>query len=95
MKREETLAILRSQVELLRKQYGVKRLGVFGSIARDEATAESDVDIVVEMDPDLFAMTHLKTALEDTLHAPVDLVRYRQRMNLFLKQRIDKEAIYV
>jgi len=40
---------------MFERDYGVKRIGVFGSFARNEADETSDVDIVVEMtEPDLF-----------------------------------------
>ncbi|MGE4296225.1 MAG: nucleotidyltransferase family protein [Campylobacterales bacterium] len=94
MKRDEALTILKSQMSLLQSRFGVKRAGLFGSVARDEAGADSDIDIVVEMAPDLFLMVHAKEALEAAFHAPVDLVRYRERMNPFLKKRIDQEAVY-
>jgi uncharacterized protein len=45
--------------------------------------------------PDLFMMVHLKNELQEILQTPVDLVRYRQSLNPFLKARIDQEAIYV
>lgn len=95
MKRDEALAALKSQREILQTQFGVTRLGIFGSVARDEANELSDLDVVVEMAPDLFMMVHLKEHLQDTLQIPVDIVRYRQSMNSFLKQRIDREAVYV
>lgn len=95
MKRDEALAALKSQREILQTQFGVTRLGIFGSVARDEASELSDLDVVVEMAPDLFMMVHLKEHLQDTLQVPVDIVRYRQNMNAFLKHRIDKEAVYV
>lgn len=95
MKRDEALAALKSQREILQTKFGVTRLGIFGSVARDEASELSDLDVVVEMAPDLFMMVHLKEHLQDTLKIPVDIVRYRQNMNSFLKQRIDREAVYV
>ena len=54
---------------------GVRRLGVFGSIARGEAVPESDVDILVEFDtvPDLFEFDSLRERLAETLGRPVDL----------------------
>jgi predicted nucleotidyltransferase len=48
MKRAEVLAILRGNQEQLRVKYGVKSLALFGSVARDEARADSDVDLLVE-----------------------------------------------
>jgi uncharacterized protein len=95
MKREQALEILKREVPSLRAQFGVERIGIFGSVARDEAVDESDVDLVVEMTPDIFRMVHMKERLEAALHARVDLVRYQSQMNAFLKQRIDSEAIYV
>jgi len=81
---------------ILKEKYGVSRLGIFGSFARDEATESSDVDVVLEMEsPNLFVMVHIQSEIEQTLGKPVDLVRYRERMNPYLKSRIDREAIYV
>jgi predicted nucleotidyltransferase len=37
----------------------------------------------------------IKQELEEQLHCPVDIIRYREKMNSFLKRRIDHEALYV
>ena len=95
MNLETTLAVLRKLKPLLKERFGIIRLGVFGSVARNEASKNSDVDIVVEMPPDLYAMVHAKEQLEEALQARVDLVRYRNRMNSLLKERIEREAVYV
>ena len=95
MKRDQTLAILRSHKQELSAEYGVTRIDIFGSIARDEATESSDVDIVVVMPPDLFQMVHMKDELEALLVAPVDLIRYHKYLNTLLRNRIDREVIYV
>ena len=95
MRREAALKVLREHKQEFEERYGVTRLGIFGSVARDEATDESDVDVVVEMAPDLFGRVSLKDELETILGAKVDLVRYWRRMNHYLKSRIDREAHYV
>ena len=95
MKRQQALDILKQQQPKLKTRYGVEKIGIFGSVARNEAGEESDVDVVVIMPPDAFDMVHVKELLEDALHTPVDLVRLRQKMNPFLKERIEKEATYV
>lgn len=95
MKRDEVLTILRTHKAALAAKYGVTRLGIFGSVARGEATAASDVDIVVQMPPDLFQMVHMQEELEQLLRTSVDLVRYQKYLNTLLKRRIDNEAIYV
>ena len=95
MRRDKVLNILMKHKQELRDRYGVTRLGIFGSVARDEAAESSDVDIVVDMEPNLFARVRLKEDLESFLGTRVDLVRYWWRMNHYLKKRIDKEAYYV
>ncbi len=95
MRRDKVLNILMKHKQELRDRYGVTRLGIFGSVARDEAAELSDVDIVVDMEPNLFARVRLKEDLELFLGTRVDLVRYWRRMNHYLKKRIDKEAYYV
>ena len=78
------------------QKYGILSLGVFGSVARNQATKSSDVDIVVRMEtPDPFILVHIKEDLEEQLHMPVDIVRVRKKMNHFLRNRIEKEALYV
>ena len=96
MTRKDILQTLSMFQRDRRDEFGIVRLGVFGSTARDQFGDESDVDVVVELaHPDLFALIGIKQELEAVLHRPVDVVRYRENMNAFLKQRIQQEAIYV
>ena len=96
MNREEILRILASFRERKQDEFGILRLGVFGSVARDQATEASDVDVVVELgQPDLLALVGVKQELEELLRLPTDVVRYREEMNPYLKRRIEQEAIYV
>lgn len=76
--------------------YGIDRLGIFGSVARGEQTSKSDIDIYYEGQAlSLFKLAALKDELENLLHCPVDIVRFREVMNLMLKKRIQQEGIYV
>ncbi|MGA8179159.1 MAG: nucleotidyltransferase domain-containing protein [Desulfobacterales bacterium] len=96
MDRNEIIQTLRSFAEMNRGRYEIIRIGIFGSAARDTMEALSDIDVVVELSrPDLFYLVGIKQDLEEKFHRPVDIVRYRERMNAFLKKRIDKEAVYV
>jgi uncharacterized protein with HEPN domain/predicted nucleotidyltransferase len=72
--REQVLAILAAHQEELR-ELGVKSLTLFGSVARDEARPDSDVDLLVEFDKPvgLFAFTKLQRRLEQFLGRAVDL----------------------
>lgn len=96
MIRDDVLTILREVKQKYADQYGILDIGVFGSVARNEARDDSDVDICVKMlTPNPFAMVHVKELIEDLVHRHVDIVRIREKMNPFLKQRIEKEAYYV
>jgi hypothetical protein len=76
--------------------YGISRIGIFGSVAREEQKDGSDVDIYYEGEPlSLFKAAALKEELEDALESPVDIVRVRESMNRLLKKRIKKEGFYV
>lgn len=96
MKREEILQILKDFKEKNNERYGILKLGIFGSVARNTNSQGSDIDIVMKISKvDLFMFVHLKEELEDLFNTNIDIVRYRQRMNHYLKKHIDKEAIYV
>lgn len=95
MKREDILKYLSEKKPAFESEFGVKRIGLFGSYAREKDQDYSDVDIVVELEkPDMFALIGLKQKIEEQLHTDVDIVRYRDRMNRSLKERIDKDAVY-
>ena len=96
MTRKDILQTLSRFQRDRRDELGILRLGVFGSTARDQTGDQSDVDVVVELArPDMFALIGIKQELEAMLNRPVDVVRYRENMNAFLKQRIQQEAVYV
>ncbi|MBC7258604.1 MAG: nucleotidyltransferase family protein [Chloroflexi bacterium] len=96
MTRDDILRALARFRDTRRDEYGIVRIGVFGSVARGEFTETSDVDVVVELaHPDLLLLVGIKQELEELLHRPVDVVRHRERMNPHLKERIQKEAVYV
>jgi predicted nucleotidyltransferase len=94
--RDELLSFLHQYKERNRRKYGIINIGLFGSASRRVMTGQSDIDIVVELeDPDMFNLIGIKQDLEEELSRPVDIVRYRKKMNAFLKAKIEKEAIYV
>ena len=94
--RNQVIAILNRFKERSAEKYNITRLGIFGSLARGTDTVKSDVDVVVELSkPEFFALIGIKQDLEEELKQHVDIVRYREKMNPFLKKRIDSEAVYV
>jgi hypothetical protein len=96
MKRDDVLAILREFMLDHAEEYGILEIGIFGSTARDEAWEESDVDIFIRTKtPNPFALVHIKEAIERRVHKHVDIIRMREKMNPFLKKRIERDARYV
>ncbi len=75
MEQEVVLQILKQKNAELTKQFGVKSLLLFGSVARDEATAASDVDLLVEFNRPVgyFGLFALQDYLEKLLGCRVDL----------------------
>lgn len=75
--------------------FGVKSLALFGSVVRDEARDDSDVDILVEFarPVGLLAFLRLKRYLEDILERPVDLVTSKALRPQW-RERIIREAIH-
>lgn len=95
MRRDEALRLLREHREEL-SAFGVERLAIFGSVARDEAGPESDVDVLVKLRPEakvgLFEFVRLKIRLEEIVGRPVDLVT-EDSVKRQLRERIFREAI--
>jgi predicted nucleotidyltransferase len=73
----------------------VRRLGVFGSVARGEAEPDSDVDILVEFSqiPDLFEFAALRDRLAEILGRPVDLTT-PQALKPRLRARVLHEVAF-
>jgi len=91
--REAVLQQLEDNRDIIRS-FGVKRLGLFGSCARGEATQSSDLDFVVELEHETFdAYMNLKEFLEELFHCPVDLVLI-DAIKPRLRETILGEAIY-
>ena len=89
------ILILRQYLSTKAEAYGISKIGIFGSVARNEQTESSDVDVCVEMKkPDLFVMVHIKEELQELFGKPVDIVRLRDNMNPMLLKQIQRDGIY-
>ncbi|MEE8429854.1 MAG: nucleotidyltransferase family protein [Candidatus Desulfatibia sp.] len=95
MKPKETAALLQENHAVL-KDHHVKALYLFGSIVRGEDKPGSDVDILVEFQPEvrvgLFGLARLQRRLSEILGRPVDLTT-PDALHKALKDRIIKEAV--
>ncbi len=90
----EIITHLKMLKPTLSKDYGVSKIGIFGSFARNQSQPNSDIDIVVEMQPDLLKRIRIKQSLEEYFGREVDVIRYWQGMNPYLKGQIDRDAHY-
>jgi predicted nucleotidyltransferase len=96
MTRDTAMKSLKALLPDIRRRFGVRRLALFGSVARGTATDTSDLDVLVEFEgrADFERFMGLKLYLEDHLGASVDLVTsaaLRERLRL----RIEGEALDV
>ena len=98
MDRGENLRLLSEHRDELRERFGVKSLAIFGSVARGDAKPKSDVDIVVEFDPQahvgLFKMVELKEFLEKVLGCPVDVVTL-DGLRPWMRELVRREAVRI
>ena len=93
--RTQTIEKLKTTRQYLDEHYGVHSMTLFGSLARNEQREDSDVDICVEMVPNLFNRAGVKIYLQELLGCDVDVVRMRENMNPLFKQQILKYGIRV
>ena len=93
--RKQCIDILTKASGLLRTEYGVKSLRIFGSVARGEDKIDSDVDIFVDMPPKALKMVALKNYLQNLLGRSVDIVRSRATLDSFLQNEIHKDGITI
>jgi predicted nucleotidyltransferase len=96
LNKDKVFQLLQDHAEEVR-EFGVSRLGLFGSMVRDEATNESDIDILVEFkegQKNYDNFIHLVYFLEDLLQRDVDLVT-RKAIADWMLPHIDKQIEYV
>jgi predicted nucleotidyltransferase len=96
MRRNEVILRLKQHRDELAKQYGVQSLALFGSVARDQATDSSDIDLLVEFNrpTGFFGLFALQDRLEALLDCPVDLGT-PDSLKPRLKSSIQAEKIHV
>ena len=96
MKNDSAQILKSKRGEILRiaAQHGARNVRVFGSVARGEAGPQSDVDLLVEMEPgrSLFDLARLLNALQDLLDCHVDLVD-QGGLHWYIRDRILSEAV--
>jgi len=87
---------IKRKISPILQRYGVKKAGLFGSCVRGDMKANSDIDILVEIERDisLLDFVGLKLEIEEALGNKVDLVEYNTIKPL-LRERILKEQVII
>ncbi len=88
------LQAMAPQLQAIAARYGASNLAVFGSVARDQASESSDVDLLVDLPAgtSLFEHAEFKLDLENQLQKTVDLIR-RRNLKPSLRERVESEAV--
>ena len=94
--RDRILDILRTFKKYQGARYGIESMALFGSCARNEQTADSDVDILIRLKtPSLYSFVEISSMLESLLKRKVDLVSENARFRQDFIENIKNELIYV
>ena len=93
--RRECISKIIPYKDEIMSKYGVRSMHIFGSVARSEQSESSDVDVCVDMKPNLLKRSGLKQYLEQLLGCNVDVIRIHPNMDVILKNQIDHDRIFV
>jgi len=78
------------------RERGIKRLAIFGSVLRDDFTSESDIDVLVEFEPDrvpgLFTMARMERELSDLFGGRRIDLRTTEDLSRYFRDRVVEEA---
>jgi predicted nucleotidyltransferase len=92
----DVLAIVKKNKTFLKERFGVKKIGVFGSVARGEAKEKSDVDVLVEFESAKKSFDNfmeLSFFLEDLFGKKVDLIT-TSGLDKYIRPYVEKEVIW-
>lgn len=94
--RQQLINLLSQHKQEWQRLYGIQDITLFGSLARDEASACSDVDLCVILDPpNPFALVHFREAVQELVGLRVDVVTRWPGMNPALQREIERDAVSI
>ncbi len=96
LNRERVLEILREQKPILKERFGISDIALYGSFARDNATHDSDIDIIAEFEgePSASSFFNAKFYLEELFGRPVDFGR-RHTIRKEIRPYVIKDMIII
>ena len=93
--KKEIIDFLKSMKPVFEKKYGLTKIALFGSYARDEQQLTSDIDLLIEMNVHDFDIRYdLKDFLEQHFNKKVDLL-YFKSIRTYIMKSIEKDLLYV
>lgn len=93
--RQQLFDKLRELKPMLQKEYGIKRIGVFGSYAIDAQDEKSDIDLLVELSAPIgWAYFGLSSRFEELLHTKVDIATPNE-LKPRIKEQVLKQVVYI
>ncbi len=95
MSKEEIVKFLKENKKLLKEQFGIDEIILFGSFARGEESGDSDIDLYVDMPADFFKKCELIDFLEKAFQRKVDVVRKHSNIKKRFIEEIEKDSVYV
>lgn len=96
MDKQKIIEKVKNQLPYLKQKYHIKRVGIFGSIVRNDQKMDSDVDMLVEFTSPIgfFDFIRLENFLADVLNRKVDLVT-KKALKQPIKTEVLNETLYV
>jgi uncharacterized protein len=93
--KDEIINLIKSDKAFLKENFGVMKIGIFGSYARDRQTADSDIDLLVEFtEPRFDWLAGLYNYMEERLNKKIEILRKPNLTKSNFFERIEKEVIY-
>jgi hypothetical protein len=94
--RDAIVSALRAQREHIERDFGMRLIGIVGSVARGEANADSDIDVVVDIveTPTLFQIAEAEQELEQAvgLGLPIEFV-FREDLKPTMRARMERDFV--
>ena len=95
LSKNHIIELLKTDKDFLKQNFGVIKIGLFGSYAKNQQTQNSDIDLLVEFkEPRFDWIANLQAYMEQKFEKKIEIVRKRELSNSKFFDRVEKEVIY-